>query len=203
MVGPALVLWFDCQRTAARPAALSWRSPRLAIGLFLPNGWLERAIRHRQLAIEEGLPNALDLLVTCVEAGLGLDLAVQRVAREIALAHPVLSEELTLTFLEVKAGARRSDAFGRLAARTGVHDVKSLVATLNQTEIFGTSVANALRVQADGLRTARTQGAEERGALLSVKMTFPLVLCFLPALLVVILGPAVLNLLQTFAQMRR
>ncbi len=201
VLGPVLVLWIDSRHPLKMLPLMAIGAA--AIGMFLPNGWLERAIRLRQRAIEEGLPDVLDLLVTCVEAGLGLDIAVQRVSREVALAHPQLSEELTLTFLEVKAGARRSEAFGRLAARTGVHDVKTLVATLNQTELFGTSVATALRVQADGLRMQRMQGAEERAAVLSAKMTFPLVICFLPAFLVVILGPAMVNLMETFAQMKR
>jgi tight adherence protein C len=201
LLGAGLVLWLDSRHPFKMVPVMAVGAA--AIGLFLPNGWLERAIRLRQRAIEEGLPDVLDLLVTCVEAGLGLDIAVQRVAREVALAHPALSEELTLTFLEVKAGARRSEAFSRLAARTGVHDVKTLVATLNQTELFGTSIATALRVQAEGLRTQRMQGAEERAAVLSVKLTFPLVLCFLPAFIVVILGPAVVNLMDAFANMKR
>jgi tight adherence protein C len=201
VLGPVVILWIDTRHPVKMMPVLAIVTA--VFGLFLPNGWLERAIRLRQRAIEEGLPNVLDLLVTCVEAGLGLDAAVQRVAREVALAHPELSEELALTFLEVKAGARRSEALGRLAARTGVHDVKTLAATLNQTEMFGTSVATALRVQADALRNQRVQGAEERAAILSAKMTFPLVLCFLPSVLVVILGPAVVNLMETFAQMKR
>ena len=103
-------------------------------------------------------------MVTCIEAGLGLDATVQRVALEIAIARPVLGEELMLTFLEIKAGARRTDAFRGLADRTGVQDLKTLAATLSQTEIFGTSVGKALRIQADGMRVRRMQRAEERAA---------------------------------------
>jgi tight adherence protein C len=202
VLGAGAVLWFDSTQVQPLQMAPAWAVVLAAIGLFLPNGWLERRIRERQRAIEEGLPDALDLLVTCVEAGLGLDMAVQRVAREIGLSHAVLSEELTLTSLEVKAGARRADALRRLANRTGVQEVKTLVATLNQTEMFGTSVATALRVQADGLRTRRMQSAEERAAVLSVKMTFPLVLCFLPAFVVVVLGPAAVNLVEGFRSVR-
>jgi tight adherence protein C len=198
VVGALGFLWVDAMKAEHISHASFFTIAMAAIGLFLPNGWLNGRVRERQRRIEEGLPDVLDLLVTCVEAGLGLDLAVQRVAREMAVAHPELSEELTLTFLEVKAGAKRADAFHRLAIRTGVQDVKTLVATLNQTEMFGTSIATALRVQAEGLRTARMQRAEERAAVLSAKMTFPLVLCFLPTIMIVMIGPAMLNLADAF-----
>jgi tight adherence protein C len=184
------------------PSAPAWAVGLATIGMFLPNVWLDRRVAERQRAIEQGLPDVLDLLVTCVEAGLGLDIAIQRVAREIALARPELAEELTLAFLEVKAGARRSDALRHLAERTGVQDVKTLVATLNQTELFGTSVATALRVQSEGVRTRRMQSAESRAATLSVKMTFPLVICFLPAFVVVVLGPAIVNIAQVLRSLR-
>ena len=166
------------------------------VGFLAPNAWLRRRIQSRQADIDRGLPDALDLMVTCVEAGLGLDAAVQRVSLEIGLARPVLAEELTLTFLEVKAGVRRTDAFRRLADRTGVQDLKTLAATLNQTDIFGTSVSRALRIQAEGMRVRRMQRAEERAAVLSVKMTMPLVLCFVPALFVVLAGPAWVNIVD-------
>ena len=168
------------------------------VGFLVPNLWLRRRVQSRQADIDRGLPDALDLLVTCVEAGLGLDSALQRVALEIGLARPVLSEELTLTFLEVKAGVRRTDAFRRLADRTGVQDLKTLAATLNQTDIFGTSISRALRVQAEGMRIRRMQRAEERAAVLSVKMTMPLVLCFVPTLFVVLVGPAWVNIVSQF-----
>ncbi|HET6438323.1 MAG TPA: type II secretion system F family protein [Anaeromyxobacter sp.] len=168
-----------------------------AAGYYLPAVWVARRTRGRQKALEHGLPDMLDLLVTCVEAGLGLDAAMQRVASELVLAHPLLASELQLTFLEVNAGIRRSDALRRLAERTGVADLKSLAATLNQTEAFGTSIADALRIQADGMRTRRMQLAEERAATVSVKLTIPLVLFILPALLAVIMGPAVVNIART------
>jgi tight adherence protein C len=192
------VLWVNAVRLEPIPFIAVWGAALAAAGLFLPNAWLELRRRDRQQAIDEGLPDALDLMVTCVEAGLGLDAALQRVAAEIALARPLLAEELALTFLEVKAGAKRTDAFRALADRTGVQDLKTLAATLIQTEIFGTSVARALRVQAEGMRIRRMQRAEERAAVLSVKMSFPLVLCFLPALLAVILGPAIVGIATTF-----
>lgn len=173
-----------------------WAFGAAGAGFFLPNLWLGSRIDDRQKAIDRALPDVLDLLVTCVEAGLGLDAALQRVAAEVALSHPLLAEELTLTFLEVKAGFPRVQAFRRLAERTGVQDLKTLAATLNQTEMFGTSIATALRVQAEGMRIRRMHRAEERAASLSVKMTFPLVLCFLPTLLIVIVGPALVNIFE-------
>jgi tight adherence protein C len=167
-----------------------------AAGYYLPAVWLARRTRERQLQIERGVPDALDLLVTCVEAGLGLDAALQRVAGELALAHPVLAGELQQTFLEVNAGIRRSEAMRRLADRTGVADLKTLAATLNQTETFGTSVGDALRVQSDGMRIRRMQRAEERAATVPVKLSVPLVLFILPSLFAVILGPAVVNIVR-------
>jgi tight adherence protein C len=193
-----VVLWVNAVRLEPLPLLPVWGVALAAAGLFLPNAWLHLRGRERQRTIDEGLPDALDLLVTCVEAGLGLDAALQRVAAEIGLARPVLAEELALTFLEVKAGAKRTDAFRALAERTGVQDLKTLAATLIQTELFGTSVAKALRIQGEGMRVRRMQRAEERAASLGVKMAFPLVLCFLPSLLAVILGPAWVGIATTF-----
>jgi tight adherence protein C len=168
------------------------------VGLLLPNVWLSGRVRARQLLIEKSLPDAMDLLVTCVEAGLGIDAALSRVAEEIGYASPVLGQELNQTFLEVQAGVTRADAFRRLAERTGVEDLRSLSAMLIQTEMFGTSVARALRVHSDGMRTKRMQRAEEKAAMVGVKMTIPLVLCILPCLLAVLLGPAVVSIAQSF-----
>jgi tight adherence protein C len=168
-----------------------------AVGYYTPSAWLSSRIRARQTAIERALPDTLDLLVTCVEAGLGLDAALQRVASELALAAPVLAGELRQVFLEVNAGIRRVEAMRRLAARTGVADLKSLAATLNQTEMFGTSIGAALRIQAEGMRTRRMQRAEERAAMASVRLMIPLVLCVLPSLMAVILGPAIVNIVLT------
>jgi tight adherence protein C len=192
------VLWFNAARIDPLPMLGAWALAFSSAGFFLPNLILDDRVRARQKAIDRSLPDAMDLLVTSVEAGLGLDATLQRVAAEIALAQPVLAEELTLTFLEVKAGVRRVEAFRRLAARTGVQDLKTLAATLNQTDMFGTSVATALRIQAEGMRVRRMQRAEERAATLSVKMTVPLVICFLPALLVVLVGPAAVNIYVNF-----
>lgn len=170
-----------------------------AVGYYVPAAWVARRTRERQAQIERGLPDALDLLVTCVEAGLGIDAALQRVAGEVVLAHPVLASELKLTFLEVNAGIQRVEAMRRLAHRTGVVELKTLAATLNQTETFGTSVADALRVQADGMRIRRMQRAEEKAATVPVKLSVPLVFFVLPSLFCVILGPAVVNIVRTLA----
>lgn len=198
LLGIAVLLWVNAARLTPVPWLSAWAVGVAAAGFLLPTAWLRGRLRSRQASIGRALPDALDLLVTCVEAGLGLDAAVQRVAAEVQLAHRTLAEELKLTFLEVKAGIRRTDAFRRLADRTGVQDLKTLAATLNQTDLFGTSVARALRIQAEGMRVRRAQKAEERAAILSVKMTVPLVICFLPALMSVLIGPAWVNISTYF-----
>lgn len=169
-----------------------------AAGFYAPNAWLRTKISERRVAIERGLADTLDLLVTCIEAGMGLDAALQRVTAETKLSSPALASELEQTFLEIQAGIPRVLAFRRLADRTGVPDLKSLAATLGQTEMFGTSVGAALRIQAEGLRLRRTQRAEERAAYVSVKMALPLILCVLPALVIVIAGPAIIRLHDAF-----
>lgn len=181
-------------RTEPLPMPLAVAVFATAAGFFLPNLWLKSRVADRQRQIERALPDTLDLLVTCVEAGLGLDAALQRVADETALAFPLLSAELRLAFLETKAGISRTDAMRRLADRTGVAELRSLAATLAQTEMFGTSVGTALRIQADGIRIRRMQHAEERAAYVSVRMTIPLVVCILPSLFAVVVGPAVVNI---------
>jgi tight adherence protein C len=188
-----LALWWNARRvTGGQPTSLL-AVVTFAGGFYLPDLLVLSRVRTRQTAIERGLADALDLLVTCVEAGLGLDAALQRVAGEVRLAHPLLGDELSTTFLEVKAGIPRVEAFRRLALRTGVKALKSLAATLTQTEIFGTSVALALRIQAEGIRTRRMQRAEERAGYIAVKMAVPLVLCILPALVLVVAGPALVK----------
>ncbi|HEX9052691.1 MAG TPA: type II secretion system F family protein [Anaeromyxobacter sp.] len=187
-------LWVNARLVEPVPNALLVAVIACAAGFYAPSLWLSSRISARRKGIERGLPDCLDLLVTCVEAGLGLDAALVRVAGETALAFPMLSEELELTFLEVKAGMPRADAFRRLAHRTGVEDLKQLAATLTQTELFGTSVGLALRVQAEGMRTRRMQRAEERAAMVAVKMTLPLVFFILPSLFAVIIGPALVNI---------
>jgi tight adherence protein C len=166
------------------------------IAFFLPNFWLSSKVKERQAQIERALPDTMDLLVTCVEAGLGLDSAIARVSDEISLASQVLGGELNLTFLEVQAGIQRPDAFRRLADRTGVEDLRSLSAMLIQTDLFGTSVARALRVHADSMRVRRMQRAEERAAMVGVKMTIPLILFILPSLIAVLMGPAMVSIFE-------
>jgi len=166
------------------------------VAFFLPNLWLSSKVKERQAQIERALPDAMDLLVTCVEAGLGLDSAMARVSEEIGLASRVLGGELNLTFLEIQAGIQRPDAFRRLADRTGVEDLRSLSAMLIQTDLFGTSVARALRVHAEGMRVRRMQRAEERAAMVGVKMTIPLIMFILPSLIAVLMGPAMVSIFE-------
>jgi tight adherence protein C len=166
------------------------------LGYILPNIVLARLEKRRQHKIRLSLPDALDLLVVSVEAGLGLDQAIQRVGEELTFAHPELCEELRLINFELRAGKARTEALHNLGERTGVDDVISLVAMLVQTDKFGTSVAKSLRVHSDTLRTKRRQRAEEAAAKTGVKMVFPLVLCIFPAIWVVTLGPAAIKIVQ-------
>jgi tight adherence protein C len=170
-----------------------------ALGFFLPRFFLKRAMKERQRRIRLGLPDALDLTVICVEAGLALDQAMLRVGEDLQHAHPELSGEFHLFNLETRAGKPRAEALRNLAARTGVDDVRGLVGTLIQTDRFGTSVAQALRVHSDSLRTERRQRAEEQAAKTTVKMIIPLVLFVLPSLIFVTVGPAVIQLMHLLA----
>jgi tight adherence protein C len=170
-----------------------------AIAFYFPNMWLSGRIKERQQAISGALPDAMDLMVTCVEAGLALDAAMSRVAQELELVAPILGQEMKQTLLEIQAGVRRSDAFHRLSNRTGVEDLRTLSAMIIQTEMFGTSVSRALRVHSEGMRTKRMQRAEEQAAMVSVKMTVPLILCILPSLMAVVLGPAAVLIINNFA----
>ena len=171
------------------------------LGYLLPSMVLGRMARRRQHRIRLGLPDALDLLVVSVEAGLGLDQAIQRVGEELPFAHPELSDELRLINLELRAGKGRSEALKNLADRTGVDDVASLVAMLVQTDKFGTSVAQSLRVHSETVRTKRRQRAEEAAAKIGVKMIFPLVFCIFPAIWIVTIGSAVIKFLEVFGPM--
>ncbi len=171
-----------------------------AVGYLLPGMVLERLIKRRKKRIGNGLPDALDLLIVCLEAGSGLDQAIVKTTEELAIAHPDLAEELRLVTIETRAGKPRIEAFRNLANRTGVDDVRSLVTMLVQTDRFGTSIAQALRVHADTSRVKRRQRAEERAAKLGVKLVFPLVFCLFPAFYVVALGPAVIQFMRFFQQ---
>ncbi len=167
------------------------------ISFFLPDAFLQRRIAWRQLDFIEGFPDALDMLVVCVEAGLGLDSAIHRVASEIRISHPHLSSELALIPIEIRAGKSRREALQGLADRTGVDQVISLVTLLHQAEQFGTSVAASLRAYSDEMRTQRIQRAREKAAKLPVKLVFPIALFIFPALFLVVLGPAVIQLYDT------
>src|ERR1700720_743505 len=167
-------------------------------GVLLPEMWLLWRIHGRQHRLQKALPDGLDLLVICVEVGLGLDQAILRVAEELQIVHPELSDELQLVNLEMRVGKTRIDALRELARRTGLEDIKSLVAMLIQTERFGTSIAQSLRVYSDDMRLKRRQRAEEKAAKTSVKMVPALVFFIFPALMVVILGPAIITLVRQF-----
>jgi tight adherence protein C len=175
----------------------------VAAGFILPDFWLGRKIKSRQLALRLALPDALDLLVICMEAGLGIDQALMYVSQELRTAHPDLCEEFDLVNAEMHIGKTRIDALRSLATRTGVDDIQALVSTLIQTDRFGTSVAQSMRVHSDELRTKRRQRAEEMAAKTTIKMIFPLVLFIFPALFVVIMGPAVLKMMHTLGNMNR
>jgi tight adherence protein C len=169
-----------------------------ALGFVLPSVWLGRMTALRQKQIRHGLPDALDLMIVCIEAGSGVDQAIMKTSDELDITHPALAEELRLVTTEMRAGKPRLEAFKNFASRTKVDDVRSLVSMLVQTDKFGTSVAQALRTHADVARTKRRQEAEERAAKIGVKLVFPLVFCLFPALYVAILGPAVVDYFNIF-----
>ncbi|HSW45752.1 MAG TPA: type II secretion system F family protein [Phycisphaerae bacterium] len=167
------------------------------IGFMLPNGWLWLARSQRAEKIRNGLPDSLDLLVVCVESGLALDAGLQRVSEEMRHVHPELSEELQITTLENQMGVPRSEALEHMARRAGIAEMNSLVAVITQAERFGTSVAQTLRTQADMLRIKRRLKAEERAQKTTVKLMLPLILFIFPSIFVVLVGPAVLQLVKT------
>jgi tight adherence protein C len=173
------------------------------VGYLFPELWLVRRVRARQHRLRRALPDGLDLLVICVESGLGLDQALMKTSQELRITHRELSGELQLVNLEMRIGKSRIEALRELARRTGVEDIKSLVAMLIQTERFGTSVAQSLRVFSDDLRTKRRQRAEEASAKTTVKMVPPLVFFIFPALIVVILGPAVIAIMRQFLALQK
>jgi tight adherence protein C len=172
-----------------------------AVGFFGPNEYVRRLARKRQHEIARGLPNALDLLVVCVESGLGLDQAVLQVSKELDQAHPEISEEFGFVTLELKAGKRRVEALRNLAERTGVDDLKKLVAVLIQADRFGTGVAQSLRAHADFMRIQARQVAEEKAAKLGVKLIFPIFFCILPSLFVVTVGPVAMKIVRELIPM--
>ena len=171
-----------------------------AIGYLLPGLVLGRLTERRKRELRDGLPDALDLFIVCVEAGSSLDQAIVKASDELGLTYPSLAYELRLITTEIRAGKPRLEAFKNFAARTLVDDVQSLVALLVQTDKFGTSIAQALRIHAETSRVKRRQNAEERAGKIGVKLVFPLVLFLFPALYIVILGPAVISFVRVFSQ---
>lgn len=166
------------------------------MGFLLPNYIVNNKIKKRQVDIVDAFPDALDLLVVCVEAGLSLDSAILRVAKEISFSWPVLGEELQLLSLELRAGKSRQESLDSLAARTGLPEIQALVSILIQAEHFGTSIASSLRDHADEMRLERIQKAKETAAKLPVRMAVPIILFIFPALFLVLLGPAALSIYQ-------
>lgn len=196
-IGLPLLLFLGLSASGSQMAGkalLFWLLIVAAIGYYLPNIVLAQMIKRRQRDIFESFPDALDLMTVCVEAGLAMDAALARVAAEIALKSAVLAEELHLVMLELRAGNTKERALRNLALRTGVEDVDALVAMLIQAERFGTSIAASLRVQSDQLRTKRRQMAEEEAAKIALKLLFPLIFFIFPSLLVVLMGPAFLQI---------
>ena len=172
-----------------------------ALGYYLPNILLQAKIRRRQRELFESFPDALDLIRVCVTAGLGLDAAIARVGIELAATSHALADEFRQLSLELRAGASRSNALHNLAVRTGVEDINALVAMLIQSERFGTSISDSLRVHAEALRDKRMIRAQEAAAKIPVKLTIPMAFCILPALFLVVLGPAVLSMLRHLGTM--
>jgi tight adherence protein C len=166
------------------------------LGFLAPNLWLSSAVSKRMEKIRNGLPDTLDMMVISVESGLGLDAAFQRVGEEMKKVHPALSEELQIVTMESQMGIPRAEALNNLSSRSGLDEVRSLVAIINQAERFGTSIAKALRNQSDALRVKRRQAAEERAQKTTVKLMAPLILFIFPAILVVLAGPAALKMIE-------
>jgi tight adherence protein C len=187
----------------ARPlsGALFWILAAFIIGFFLPRYALRRMIRSRQQLIRWGLADALDLMVISIEAGLGLNAAMMKVSSELKEVHPDISDEFELANLEIRVGRERDEALRNLADRTGVEDLRSLVAMLIQTDRFGTSIAKAIRAFSDSLRTKRRQRAEQAAQKAAVKLLFPLACFLFPTLFIAILGPAALQLMDTLGKM--
>jgi tight adherence protein C len=167
------------------------------MGYLLPQLWLKAQVAAQQKGLEYGLPDALDLILVCVEAGLAVDAAMQRVGQELSIAHPRLSREMEITHMETRVGLSRADALRNLGQRTGSAPLQSLASMIVQAERFGTSIAGALRVHGESLRIARQHKAEEMAAKSSVKMSFPLVLFIFPATFIVLAGPTIVGLLKS------
>ncbi len=177
-------------------AVMFWLLVLATIGYYLPNVVLSRKIALRQRELFEAFPDAMDLVIVCVEAGLGLDAAISRAGEEMALRSPALADELNLVGLELRAGASRERALRSLHLRAGVEEVGSLVTMLVQADRFGTNIADSLRVHAETLRTRRRLRAEEAAAKIPLKLLFPLIFCIFPSLLLVLLGPSFIRIIK-------
>ena len=202
MAGLPAVVALACA-VLARPlsGAIFWILGAFCVGFFLPRYALARMIRSRQQLIRWGLADALDLMVISIEAGLGLNAAMMKVSSELKEVHPDVSDEFELANLEIRVGRDRDEALRNLAERTGVDDLRSLVAMLIQTDRFGTSIAKAIRAFSDSLRTKRRQRAEQAAQKAAVKLLFPLACFLFPTLFIAILGPAALQLMDTLGKM--
>jgi tight adherence protein C len=202
MAGLPAVVAFLCA-VLARPlaGAFFWILLAFILGFFLPRYALGRMIRSRQQLVRWGLADALDLMVISIEAGLGLNAAMMKVSSELKEVHPDISEEFELANLEIRVGRERDEALRNLAERTGVDDLRSLVAMLIQTDRFGTSITKAIRAFSDSLRTKRRQRAEQAAQKAAVKLLFPLACFLFPTLFIAILGPAALQLIDTLGNM--
>lgn len=195
----AALLWFGLlDRTGWMVAALA-----AAVGYMAPGFYLDYRISQRRREIRNALPDVIDLLIVCLEAGSSLDQSVVKATEELAIAYPAMSEELRVLTTETRAGKPRLEAFKNLAQRTKIDDVRALVGMLVQTDRFGTSISQALRAMAEDMRTRRRQAAEERAGKVGVKLVFPLVFCMFPALFVVILGPVFLQFVRVFSRQVR
>jgi tight adherence protein C len=182
-------------------SAVVWIAAGVAAGFILPRFALDRMVKRRQLRVRWGLADALDLMVVSIESGLGLNASMVRVGEELKAVHPDISEEFEIANLEIRVGREREEALRNLAERTGVDDLRSLVAMLIQADRFGTSIARAVRIFSDSLRTKRRQRAEQAAQKAAVKLLIPLALFLFPTLFIVVLGPAGLNLMDTFGKM--
>jgi len=197
MALPLLALAFTMGRPVPKVVVLVIMYLLGALGYYLPDLVIGRMVAGRQKKIKEGLPDALDLLVVCVEAGQGLNAALKRVADDLAMSNPTMAQELLMVNLEINAGMEREQALRNLGERTGVVEVSSLCSILIQSDRFGTSIGHALKVQSDSVRTTRRQKLEELAAKTPVKLVFPLIFFIFPAIMVVILGPAVIKISES------
>jgi len=201
MVFPLLAVVATAKSQTDPANKILFLAASFAAGFFGPNEYVRHAAKRYQKQIRKGLPNALDLMVVCVESGLGLDQAIVQVAKELQFAHPEISQEFALMNLEMKAGNRRADALRNMADRTGVEEVKKLVAVLVQADRFGTSIAQSLRGHSEFMRVQTRQTAEEKAAKLGVKLVFPIFFCILPSLFVVTVGPVLVRIVRDLIPM--